>query len=461
MIYLVFLLITGAAAVYLFYSAGNPPHAARANTRGNSSRLRERQAAIKLSLADLEYELSVGKLERTDFERLQTELLLEWEEIEAKLSDPAANVPELPPKTPACPECGSALIENAKFCHQCGFRLHQLLVVLLLFAAFSGRSLAAMDIRVEIWNGTTRKMHTEPLKVQLLQLDKGMQPVSAAVSRAGKVEFLGLPENPAAPYMVQTEYRSVTYSKVIPPNMPSATTLEIFESTHSPDRLRVRPLVELRRVAPDRLAGILIIFFLNQDNRTFTGNGGIEFHLPEKATVEQASVSVGSGASNIQWLKVAAEKRTATGLYRIAQSVKPGERILQATFSLPYDEKGTSIVLRSLYAQDTGLRLIVEPEDVEVFYNERLLVRSRDPNLERGLFAFAAGEKEVVLRLAKGGILTAPIEADEVVVRSPLETWQKLLFPVAALLIFVLVFLWRQGVFAGKGRTTRNLPDFW
>lgn len=461
MIYLVFLLIAGAAAIYLFYSAGNPPQAAQ-TSKGDFSRLRERQGAIKLSLADLEYELSVGKLERADFERLQTELLLEWEEIEAKLSEQASGTPELPPKQSACPECGAALVKNAKFCHQCGFRLHQLLVALLLFVAFSGRSLAAMDIRVEIRNGTTQKIHTEPLKVQLLQLDKGMQPVSAAVSRAGKVEFLGLPENPAAPYMVQTEYRSVTYSKVIPPNMvPPNTTLEIFESTHSPDRLRVRPLVELRRVAPDRLAGILIIFFLNQDNRTFTGNGGIEFHLPEKATVEQASVSVGSGASNIQWLKVAAEKRTATGLYRIAQSVKPGERILQATFSLPYDEKGTSIVLRSLYAQDTGLRLIVEPEDVEVFYNERLLVRSRDPNLERGLFAFAAGEKEVVLRLAKGGILTAPIEADEVVVRSPLETWQKLLFPVAALLIFVLVFLWRQGVFAGKGRTTRNLPDFW
>lgn len=73
-------------------------------------------------------------------------------------------------------------------------------------------------------------------------------------------------------------------------------------------------------------------------------------------------------------------------------------------------------------------------------------MRSRDPSLERGLLAFTANEKEVVLRLAKGGIAPAPVDNSEVelIVRSPLETWQKIFFPVAAILIFFLLFWWRE-----------------
>lgn len=447
MIYLVFFLIAGAAALYLLYSDSR-------TSRGDTGaadpqqQIRDRQTAIRLSLNDLQYELSVGKVEQQDFDRLQSELLTEWETLEGRLA--ALPAPQKKQVT-ECSKCGAALLAEARFCHSCGAKVLQLLLVMLLWPA---GQIDALDIRVQIRNGTTGQVHTQPLKVQLLKLEKGMQPVTANTSQNGRAEFMQLPDNAMGPYMVQTEYRSVTYSKVIPPNMPSPAdvTLDVYESTSSAERVRVRTLVEVRRVAEDKLAGILILFFMNQDNRTFTGNGGLDFFLPAQAVVEQASVSVGSGASNIQWLKVAAEKTGAPGAFRIAQSVKPGERIVQVMFSLPYTAAGTSLGFRSVYPQDAGLQLIAEPENLEIRQAGRLLARVKDPNLGRGLISFPAAESRIELKFSGGSIAEARADESEaeLVVRSPLETWQKLLFPLLALIIFFVVFRLRENLRAAK-----------
>jgi len=450
MIYFVFFLITAAAAVYLLYSDSRTARSDAADADPQQM-LRDRQAAIRLSLNDLQYELSVGKVEQQDFDRLQSELLAEWEVLETELA--AMPAPKRKKQASECTKCGAALLPDARFCHSCGAKVLQLLLVLLLWPL--GR-LDALDIRVQIRNGTTGSVHTQPLKVQLLKLEKGMQPVTTSTSKKGQAEFLELPENAMGPYMVQTEYRSVIYSKVIPPNTPSPAevTLDIYETTASAERLRVRTLVELRRVAENTLAGIMILFFINQDNRTFVGNGGLEFFLPEQAVVEQASVSVGSGASNIQWLKVAAEKTGAPGAYRIAQSVKPGERIVQVTFSLPYASAGTALSFRSVYPQDAGLQLIAEPDNLEVRQAGRLLKRVKDPNLGRGLISFPATGMKLELKLSGGSIAASRMEDNEqeLVVRSPLELWQKLIFPLIALVIFLGVFWLREYRHATRSR---------
>ncbi len=450
MIYLVFFLIAGAAALYLLYSDSRTARS-DAGAADPQQMVRDRQTAIRLSLNDLQYELSVGKVEQQDFDRLQAELLAEWEILENKLA--AMPAPQQKKQAAECTKCGASLLADARFCHACGAKVLQLLLVLLLWPL---GQLDALDIRVQIRNGTTGSVHTQPLKVQLLKLEKGMQPVTANTSKNGLTEFVQLPANAMGPYMVQAEYRSVTYSRVIPPNMPSPAdvTLDIYESTTSAERLRVRTLVEVRRVAEDRLAGIMILFFMNQDKRTFTGNGGLDFFLPPQAVVEQASVSVGSGASNIQWLKVTAEKTGVPGAYRITQSVKPGERIAQVMFSLPYATAGTALSFRSVYPQDAGLQLIAEPENLEVRQAGRLLARVKDPNLGRGLISFPAAETKLELKLSGGSIAESRAEESEqeLVVRSTLELWQKLLFPLVALVIFFVAFRLRENLRASKNR---------
>jgi|GEM_PF-6052011 len=456
MIYIVFALIAAAAAIYLYLTESRHIQQAAAEGGRDRIRLEERQHSIKLSLKDIDYERSIGKMDDENFARLQNELLTEWEANENRMAQLPAETAVVAQSGEAksaarCPSCKTLIsVATARFCHACGHKLVQLLVaVLLLFAFTSGKDLAALDIQATVKNATTNSIHTAPLNIQLLKLEQGMQPVAAKNSAGGKVRFADLPAMKTGPYMLQTVYQGVTYSRVIAPNMPEPidTTLEIFESTASAAKLRVRSLVELRRVEKGMLAGLLILFFINSDNRTFSaGKDGLSFQLPVGAEVDQASISVGSGASNIQWLKLSAQKTGRRGVYSVGQSVKPGERILQVMFHMPYNEAGTQVEFQSLYPQDTGLQLIAEPENLTVKQGDKTLTRTLDENLGRGLISFSPRDAAVVLSFSGGGIaeFKKAEETAEIEVKSPLQLWQKLVFPVVAVLIFVFV-AWLRG----------------
>lgn len=454
MIYLVFVLIAAAAAMYLYLTENRHIGRTVAGAGRERIRLEERQQSIRLSLKDIEYEKSVGKMDDENFARLQNELLTEWEANEKSLSQlPIENVTTQKKEADQarCPSCKTVIpVATARFCHACGHKLSQwLLAIVLVFSLGAGKDLAALDIQATVKNATTNSVHTAPLNIQLLKLEQGMQPVAAKNSAGGKVRFADLPAMKTGPYMLQAVYQGVTYSRVIPPNMPEPidTTLEIFESTESVSKLRVRTLVELRRVEKGMLAGLMILFFINTDNRTFSpGKDGLSFYLPAGAEVDQASISVGSGASNIQWLKLNAQKSARRGVYTIGQSVKPGERILQVMFHMPYNEAGTQAEFQSLYPQDTGLQLIAEPDNLAVKQGDKALDRKLDENLGRGLISFSPRDTAVVLSFSGGGIaeFKKAEETAEIEVKSPLQLWQKLLFPVVAILIFVLV-AWLRG----------------
>lgn len=443
MIYIVFALIVAAALSYLIFSESRTQGRVLAPLNAEAARIAERIEAIKGSLRDIEYEKSVGKMDADTFARLQNELLAEWDASEKKLAAaPKTAAPESVAKV--CGSCGTPVAAAAaKFCHACGARL-----ALWLFAVFCffslPKDLAAFDIRVTVQNGTEGRVETQPLSVQLLKLEQGMQPVAAKTTNGGKTEFLNQPEMTAGPYMVQTVYRGVTYSRVIPPNVqsPADIKLEIFDSTASAEKVRVRTLVELRRADKTTLSGLMILFFVNSDRRAFTGGpNGLGFYLPEGAQIEQASISVGSGSSNIQWLKLKPAPAAKKGFYTVGQNVKPGDRILQVMFKLPYDEKGTALRFQSLYPQETGIQLIAEPENIEVRQGEKNLTRTRDENLGRGLISFTARETQVEFSLAGGGIMDVKKQEEaEIEIKSPLSLTQKLLFPLVALLVFAAGF---------------------
>ncbi len=453
MIYIVFILIAVAAAIYLYVTENR--HIVRAGAGAGRERIRleERQQSIKLSLKDIEYEKTVGKMDDDNFARLQNELLTEWENNEqllAKLPADAVAVPTESQEPKRCPSCKALIpVATARFCHACGHKLAQVIAALLLFSALvPAQNLSALDIQATVKNSTSNSVHTAPLNIQLLKLEQGMQPLAAKNSVGGKVRFADLPPMKTGPYMLQAVYQGVTYSRVIPPNMPEPidTTLEIFESTESVAKLRVRTLVELRRVEKGTFAGLMILFFINTDNRTFSpGKDGLSFYLPAGAEVDQASISVGTGASNIQWLKLSAQKTARRGVYTVGQSVKPGERILQVMFHMPYNEAGTPVEFMSLYPQDTGLQLIAEPENVVVKQGDKTLSRTLDENLGRGLISFSPRDTAVALAFSGGGIaeFKKAEEAAEIEVKSPLALWQKLLFPVVAVFLFVAVAWWR------------------
>jgi len=183
---------------------------------------------------------------------------------------------------------------------------------------------------------------------------------------------------------------------------------------------------------------------MNADKRTFIGGAqGVEFALPQGAQIEQASASVGSGNSNIQWLKLSPQAGPRKGIFSTGQHIKPGERIVQVKFRMPYNETGTALDFQTLYPHDTGLQLIAEPENMRVQMGGKELQRVRDESLGRSLIAFGAREASVKLNLSGGGIAEAAKEEVEIEIHSPLTLWQKLIFPFIAVLLFAGAAYWR------------------
>jgi len=445
MIYFVFALIVAAALLYLIFSEGRTLRQGVTQALSELTRLKERAKSIKASLKDIEYEKSVGKMDEENANRLTQELLSEWDLIEKKITGLENASATQKVQQENCPQCGTKILTaSAKFCHSCGTKFSILILAVATFLFFPEYSFA-YDIHVTIQNSTHERVETAPLNVQLLKLAQGMEPVTAQKAVQGKANFLNLPEMAGAPYMLQVVYRGVAYNRVIPPNTqsPASVNLEVFDPTSSTEKLRVRTLVELRRTQEKELSGIIILFFLNTGKSAFVGGGGgLEFALPPNAKVEQASISVGSGGSNIEWLKLNPEKTQRAGVYAIGQNIKPGDRVMQATFKIPYDIKKTLVEFQSVYPQDTGLQLIVEPEDVVVKQGEKTLSRHEDKNLGRKLISFGANQKNVSLALSGGGIAEhIKNEEVEVVVKSPLTLTQKILFPLVAVLIFLVGFL--------------------
>jgi len=442
MTWLVFALIVAAASAYLYLSQADSKQLSDEVTGASFAAEKER---IQNQLRELEYENSIGKMDESQFERLRDELLIEYESIEEP-EEPALAVSA--PETQICHACGAErLIAQARFCHACGVKFLQCLVMLFVFAV--SRPADAFDLSVAVKNGTTASALASPIAVQLLKLEQGMQPIAQKTTTGSKVQFMGLPEMTAGPYMIQTVYQQVTYSRVIAPNVPSGSevALEVFESTRSVENLKVRTLVELRRTAENSLSGLIIFFFVNSGKTTVLGGqNGLEFFLPPTAVLEQASISVGSGSSNIQWLKLSPVKTTRENIYSISQFAKPGDRILQVMFRLPYQASGTEFIFQNLYPPGAGLQLIAEPDNLEVRSGANLLSRVVDENLGRGLIAFNAAEKETRIALSKGSIVEARAtnEEAEVEVRSPLSLTQKLIFPAISVALFAMMAIFRR-----------------
>lgn len=123
MTYAVFGLIAVAAASYLFLADARSRTRLPAPDSGARQRLEERMQAIRLSLQDLDYEKSIGKMDAANFSRLQDEFLLEWDALEKQMAALPAT-PVIMHRAAVCTACGAeVLTASAKFCHACGVAL--------------------------------------------------------------------------------------------------------------------------------------------------------------------------------------------------------------------------------------------------------------------------------------------------------------------------------------------------
>ncbi len=82
--------------------------------------LQEEKTVLLSNLADLKADEETGKLSGGEFQTLAASILLELDRIDQKISK--LQTQEIQENLRICPSCGTKRIENARFCHNCGYR---------------------------------------------------------------------------------------------------------------------------------------------------------------------------------------------------------------------------------------------------------------------------------------------------------------------------------------------------
>ncbi len=305
-----------------------------------------------------------------------------------------------------------------------------------------GSSLWAIEIRVNIKNGSTNRPGRVE-EIRLVHLQGGMNVIKTLKNAGPQISFKGL-ENSQAPYMVQAFYRGVNYNKVFPPvggNIRSAELL-VYDISANPRYVQYKTLYDIRYFTSG-LKVFALYNFSNDSRYTFSeSEGGVYVSVPEGATQLQASVSVGGGGSNIQWLKLGVQQSASKpGFSLLNHPVKPGGKIYRVEYVLPYPGKQAEVILKDYYTEKEPTQLFLEPADVSISLKEFADWRPQRQTvneLKRQVISLPVTLKPLTLKLSGGTALEAT--ADTVVTFSLtyLEKFAILAFTVLILGGFVL-----------------------
>ena len=321
---------------------------------------------------------------------------------------------------------------------------------------------------IEILNGSKGDQPQKIEKLNLLKLEGGMQ-VVRSFEKAGPSMTLAIPEDTKGfPYMLQGIYQGVRYNRMIPPNLPSnqRVRLRVYEVTKKYSNASLSVLYVVR-YASERLRFLVLYKFNNQSGRTFIENGnGVHFFIPPQAENVDASVSVGSGLSNIEWLKIAPlPVREADGIFIVPYPLKPGERIYQIGYQLPYNGSSLSVLIRSEYPVSGATEILLENKDIDLLIPDQPDWSSsgqrKDPgNLSGNLITLPSQKTGPIRLVFRGGtpfkedVSEAPPVKSIIKMVSPLSNAEKAIYPLLSCIVIAALFFYFQ-------KTPAWLIQFW
>lgn len=223
---------------------------------------------------------------------------------------------------------------------------------LLLAPAF-----AAVDGTVV--NGTTGNPQAN-VTVMLVQPGQGgMQTLGTAkTDAAGRFHFDNNSSS-GGPELVQAIYGGVTYTKIMPPGLPTTgINVEVYEATSKAGVAQVSQDLILLQPSDTQVAVNESLFFQNATKTTFNDakNGTLHFYLPPEAN---GNVTVSVTAPGGMPVTRPAEKTAQKNVYSVDYPIKPGESRFDLTYSLPVTKP--MIVSGKILHQEGATRLAVPP----------------------------------------------------------------------------------------------------
>lgn len=221
------------------------------------------------------------------------------------------------------------------------------LVALGLCGTASARTLHGL-----VKNGTTGKPAGD-VKVILIALQGGMQPVSDTLTDANGGFTFDNPGLGAQPMLVRAVYKEVNFHQAAPPGK-SEIEVEVFEPTRDPKTITVSSRVVVFQPNGDKL--LVGEEYAVQNNSQppqayFKTDGNFEFTLPANASLQQVAAAGPAGMPVVQ-----APIEKENHVVAVAFAFRPGQSTVRYSYEMPYAGNTAAVTLPMTY---TAGRLIV------------------------------------------------------------------------------------------------------
>ena len=262
-------------------------------------------------------------------------------------------------------------------------------------------------IRGKVVNATTGKP-VPNAAVTLIKFggSQGMAPAAEMYTEAdGSFSFdEEMPASGNSPVhaMLRAEYEGISYSKMIVPDTPLDNVVVEVYSIAKGETLNPQMTALLFEPGDDRLVINQFFQFSNESDppRTYSDpdNGTLRFELPPAA---DGKVQVSTTGPAGMPLRSSARKTAESNVYMVDYPLKPGDNLIELTYSFPY-ESGEPHFGRVLY-KDLETRFVV-PEGVTLEADDVNLI-AKEPQTQASIYQYK-GAPEFSIRLRGQGALS-------------------------------------------------------
>ncbi len=324
----------------------------------------------------------------------------------------------------------------------------------IIFFVFFITKIFAKDITIQTVNASKDKRSQLVTKIELIALQNSMQVIRTIKPHNSKVVIRNITVNQQYPLMLRATYQNITYNQILPPSDEKKIkiTLPVYDVTSrfNLQKITVKVLYVLKYVG-NKLQVLTLYNFDNTSKKTFAeSNGrGIFIFLPPDIGNVQASVQIGNGKSNINWLKLKEQLiRKTDGLYVLPYPVRPGEKIYQVSYELDYSQQKIALTLQNYYTPDKPPHIVLDTADLQISLQDKpniTLEKKYDDTLGQSIIVLPRANKTIRLEIAGGSSQdekeTHSINSEKIIIRSLLTNNQKIILIAVTLLFFVLFSL--------------------
>ena len=205
-----------------------------------------------------------------------------------------------------------------------------------VFAILAGAMPALATISGTVVNGTTGQPQSGITVVLLRMGPTGPEPGGDGKADAQGKFSLNAETSTQGPTLVRATLDGVTYTKLIPPGMPSeGLTLDIYNASPKPGSTKVSKHLIFFDPTDQGLVVNEAYLFSNDGKTSWNDpqNGTLRFYLPAGA---QGKVQINATEPHGMPLREPAAKTDKPDIYKVNFPVRPGETRFDLSYTTPY-----------------------------------------------------------------------------------------------------------------------------